>query len=122
MRNIMEKFHQIKDEVGRLKHILDGIDMNQIINLTQEIERLKAERKYLKEDISELKEVKAITASMNNSKFIFPATENDSFKKCEYSVLLNESETIVKLKKNGMVRTFALIKFDFDYDFDAMGV
>lgn len=116
MRNIREKFYQIKHEVGHLKHLLDGIDMSQINSLMEDIDTLKAEKKYLKAEIKELKESKSIITAMNNSKMVYPAGENDRFNKCEDIVLLNQSQTVVKIKKNGLVKTFILVKFDFDYD------
>ena len=119
MRNIIEKFHQIEERVDSLKHILDEIDVSQIVDFMEDIESLKAEKKYLKQDIKELKDIRAITKTMNNSKMVYPAEENDRFIKCDELVLLNESETVVKIKKNGLVKTFVLIKFD--YDFDSMG-
>lgn len=122
MRGLKERIYQLKDEVGKVKHILDCIDMRQVDELIQEINQLKAEKKYLKKEIEELKEAKTNVEIMNRSKMVYPAEENDVFNKCDDLVLLNKSESVVKIKKQGLVRTFVLIKFEFDYDFDSMGV
>lgn len=116
MKNIIGKFYQIKTGVGNLKNILDGIEVTQIIRLIEDVEKLKAEKKYLKQDIKELKDIRAITKTMNDSKMVYPAEENDRFHKCEYIVLLNDSQTVVKIKNNGLVKTFVLVKIDNDYD------